>query len=133
MKSYETIKKISSTLYLDLKDESDINNRLNYAIQEIHFQISEDFKDLFGYELDLVEFHIYIDDESYRQSATGLILDATICNNKRFKIRVEYLIDHGKIWIKVIEGKEIPDFAQIVKRIECAQNYEGLTELKEIE
>lgn len=133
MKSYETIKNISSTLYLDLKDESDLQNRLKDAVQEIQVQISEDFKDLFGHELKLRDFHIYVDDETYRQSATGLILDETISNSEKFKIRVECLIDHGKIWIKVKDGKELPDFSQIVKRIENRQNFEGLTELKEIE
>ncbi|MBU2928851.1 hypothetical protein [Winogradskyella psychrotolerans] len=132
MNSYETIKNTSSTLYLDLKDESDIQKRLEDAVQEIHSQISSDFKDLFGHVLSLSDFHIFVDDETYRQSATGLILDETILNNGKFKIRIECLIDHGKIWIKVKEGKEIPDFSKIVKRIESAQNFEGLTELKEI-
>ena len=132
MKSYETINSISASLYINLKNESDIQNRLSDTVQEIHSQISQDFKDLFGYELSLKDFHIHVDDENYRQSATGLILHTTILGNEKFKIRVECLIDHGKIWLKVIDGKELSDFRQIVKRIERVQNIEGLTELKEI-
>ena len=132
MKSYETIKRISSNLYLDLKDESDIQNRLEDSVHEIHRQISQDFKDLFGHELNLKDFIIYVDDETYRQSATGLILEVTILSNENFKIRVECLIDHERIWIKVKTGRGIPDFKQIVNRIEEVQDFEGLTELKEI-
>lgn len=132
MKSYKTIKNISSTLYLGLKDETDVRYRLEDAVQQIHSNLSQDFKGLFGYELSLSGYHIYVDEETYRQSATGLILDETLLNNEEFRLRVEYLIDHEKIWLKVTAGKEIPDFSQIVKRIESVQNSEGLTELKEI-
>ena len=132
MKSYETIRNISKGLYLNLKDEADIQNRLEDAVQEIHLQVSEDFKDLFGHELNLKDFHIYLDDETYRQSATGLILNESIMSHSEFKIIVECLVDHGRIWIKIKDGKEIPDLTEIVKRIEKAQNTEGLSELREI-
>jgi hypothetical protein len=132
MKSYETIRNISKGLYLNLKDETDIQNRLEDAVEKVHLQISEDFNDLFGYELNLNDFHIYLDDETYRQSATGLILNESIINHSEFKIRVECLIDHGRICIKIKNGKEITDFNEIVTRIEKTQNSEGLSELKEI-
>ncbi len=132
MNSYETIKNISSSLYINLKNKLDIQNRLENAVYEIHSQISQDFKGLFGHELDLKEFQIHVDDATYRQSATGLILNETILGNEEFEIKVECLIDQGKIWIKIKDGKEIPDLNLIVKRIENAQNFEGLTELKEI-
>ena len=53
-------------MYLDLKDESEVHNRLEKSVQEIHLQISQDFKDLLGHELNLRDFHIYVDDEPYR-------------------------------------------------------------------
>ncbi|MBL0685318.1 hypothetical protein [Aquimarina mytili] len=119
-------------MYINIKNELDIQNRLENAVNEIQSQIARDFKGLFGHELILKEFQIHVDDENYRQSSTGLILNEVILGNENFEITVECLIDHGKIWVKVKDGKEIPGFNLIVKRIESAQNFEGLTELKEI-
>ncbi|MFC0604372.1 hypothetical protein [Winogradskyella pulchriflava] len=132
MKSYETINELSEGLYHNIKNEADIKSRIEDAVQRIHLEISKDFSSLFGKELSLEGFHVYVDDESYRQSATGLILYETIFNHKEFKIRVECLIDHGRIWIKVKGGKDISDFTKIVSRIEKVQSIEGLSELREI-
>ena len=132
MKSYEKIKKVSECLYSDLENGKDVKVRLQNEARKIHTQISEDFKSLFGRELILRDFYVFVDDETYRQNATGLILNGTILNCEEFKIKVECLIDHGRIWIKVKEGKEISDFVDITNRIERVQNSEGLTELMEI-
>lgn len=132
MKSYETIQKISRVLYTNLKNENDVKIRLEGSVLEIHSQISADFYSLFGLELMLQDSHIYVGDETYRQSSTGLVLSETILDHAEFKIRVEYLVDHGRIWIKVQEGRENLDFMKIINRIEKVQNLEGLSELKEI-
>ena len=132
MKSYETINEIRESLYLNLKNEKEIEDRLNAAVPRIHSQISEDFNLLFGKELKLNDFQIYIDDPTYRQSATGLILNENPSDNLDFKLRFECLIDHGRIWVKVKDGKEISDLTHIVRKIEKANNPEGQAELKEI-
>ncbi len=132
MKSYEILGNIRKSLYLNIIDEADLKNRLQDAIPEIHMQISNDFNELFGYELNLTDYHIYLDDVTYRQCATGLILNESINNQREFKIRVECLVDHNRIWIQINAGKEISDFKEIVKRIEKVMNSEGLSELIEI-
>ncbi len=80
---------------------------------EIHSQISNDFKTIFGQELNLKGFHIYVDNETYRQSATGLILNETFVNHEDVKIRVECLIDQQRIWIKVKHKPEFSEFTDI--------------------
>ena len=133
MNSYKILKEISSIIYANLKSEKDIEKRLNDYVESIHLQISEDFASLFGERLKLTDFKIYVDDENYRQSATGIILNECILNNENIKIRIECLIDNNKIWIKIKEGKEYSEFNNIFNRIEKAQNIEGLSELSEIE
>jgi hypothetical protein len=132
MKSYETIKEISNGLYLNLQNEDEISIRLQNSVQKIHKQISADFKSMFGEELYLQDYQIYIDDNTYRQSATGLILNEILINNADFKIRIECLIDHGRIWLKVKQGEGIFEFADIINRIGMGQNSEGLSELRDI-
>ena len=132
MKSYEIINEVSSKLYINVKNEEEVVNRLENSIDKIHSQFSDDFKALFGYELNLEDFYIHFDDEAYRQSATVLILNMSVINHSDFKIRVELLIDHQRIWIKITNGKQISDFIEIVSKIENVQNSEGLSELKEI-
>lgn len=132
MKSYETLKKVSNELYLNLENVNDVKVRLKESVQIIHSQISVDFESLFGLSLNLEDYHIYFDDEYYRQSATGLILNETILNNDEFKIQIECLVDIERILLKITKGKEISDFLEIVYRIEKNQNIEGLSELKEI-
>ena len=132
MKSYEIINEVSSKLYINVKNEEEVVNRLENSIDKIQSQFSDDFKALFGYELNLEDFYIHFDDEAYRQSATVLILNMSVINHSDFKIRVELLIDHQRIWIKITNGKQISDFIEIVSKIENVQNSEGLSELKEI-
>ncbi|SFX65147.1 hypothetical protein [Cytophaga hutchinsonii] len=132
MKSYKAIKSISDSLYLNLIDETDIQKRLQDAVHQVHVQISEDFKCLFGQELNLKDFHIYVDDETYRQSATGLILNETIIDYEDLIIRVECLIDHGRILITVRKGEGFSDFEDMVFRIARVQNSEGSSELRDI-
>ncbi len=97
MKSYLIIKEISEKLYTNIENVKDIEIRLKSEVSKIHSQISKDFKTLFGKELKLKDFYIYIDDQTYRQSATSLILNEVILNHEEFKIRVECLIDLGRI------------------------------------
>lgn len=132
MNSYEILKNVSEGLYINLENEKDIEIRLGDAVQKIHSRISEDFNSLFGKDLKLESFQIYVDDETYRQSATGLILNETILDDKTFKIKIECLIDQGRIWIKVRERKENSNFNNISNRIEKVKNQEGLSELSEI-
>lgn len=132
MKSYEKINKIRESLYLNLKTEKEIEDRLINAVPIIHSQITEDFRLLFGKELKLKDFQIYVNDPTYRQSATGLILNESLSNNEDFKLRFECLIDNGRIWVKIKDGKEISGLTDIVRKIEKAKTSEGHTELKDI-
>jgi len=132
MKSYEILRKISEGLYLNLKDEIDVEKRLTSAVQKIQKQVSEDFQGLFGQKLNLRDFQIYVDDETYRQSATALILQETIKDHEEFEIKVECLIDHGRIMIKAKPRNQASGFEDIINRIEKVQNYEGYSELKDI-
>ncbi|MCU4177725.1 hypothetical protein [Carboxylicivirga sp. N1Y90] len=130
IKSYEVIKKVRQNL--NYKDVKEIKSILKDAVQIIYSQINVDFKSLFGQELILNDSQIYVDDETYRQSATGLILDLSLSDCNNFKIHVECLIDQAKILIKIKNKNEVSDYKEIVNRIEQVQNAEGLSELKEI-
>ncbi len=128
MKSYDTIKELSNKLTECI--DSDIKLRLEKYMNMIHSQISNDFKTIFGRELKLNGFHIYVADDTYRQSATGIILNETISDHQDLTIRVECLIDHGRIWLSIKEKSKNPDLKEIIDRIETNYNSEGLAEMK---
>jgi hypothetical protein len=132
MKSYEILQKISQSLYIGLKSEEDLLDRLKTSSTELTATISEDFKELFKHTIYLDKPRFVVNDETYRQGATGCILTGTTGNNEQLRIRFECLIDHNRIWIKIKEGNEIKEFKSIIRRIQNAYNSENLAEFKEI-
>ncbi len=132
MKSYEAIKEIADRLYIGINDENEVVDRIEKSLDKVQAHISSDFYKIFNIELKMEGHLIYVDDPTYRQSATGLILNGSSIDDDCFKIRVECLIDIGRIWLKVINNSSKPEFIKIENRIKAKMNSEGLAELKEL-
>ncbi len=132
LKSYILIEKISKTLYLNNKNEKEIHERLNELSGVLSETISMDFKTLFGQELLITKILFYVNDVTYRQSATGCIMKGIVSKDSNFRIKIENLIDHGKILLKVKSEPDDVKLKKISDMIKEAYNYEQSAELKEI-
>ena len=130
MKTYTLIKKISRQLNSYSRDE--IKLHLGNNINRIQESITQDFQHLFGTKLQLIDYLVYANDETYRQSATGIILIESLDDYKNFEIRIELLIDHERIFLKITKDSTDPSLRKISKRIRQVMDIEGLSELKKI-
>jgi len=130
MKTYTLIKKISRQLNSYSGDE--IKLHIGKNINRIQESIIQDFQHLFGTKLQLIDYLVYANDETYRQSATGIILIESLDDYKNFEIRIELLIDHEQIFLKITKDSTAPSLRKISKRIRQVMDIEGLSELKKI-
>lgn len=129
LKSYELIQKISSSLYENAKDGAIVLSRLRESQKLIEIAISDDFEFLFRRKINFHKSTIYYDDETYRQSATSIVLSGSALDGDDFQVTFECLIDFNKILVKIKNESKSND---IIKRITKAYNIEGVAEFKEL-
>ncbi|MEP3447810.1 MAG: hypothetical protein ABJN61_11710 [Flavobacteriaceae bacterium] len=132
MRSYEHLNAVSRKVNSFEKD-SDVIEAIDDYIPELFDSISSDFSSHFGVSLNLEKSHVCYMDQTYRQSATGVIFEAITISKVPVKLFIECLIDHSKVWLKV--KSPVPRFGmKKLRKLAKSQlqNPEDHTELRNL-
>ncbi len=133
MKSYKQLRAISEEIdeNCSLGDSHETKELLQKRVSVLFESFSNDFNLIFGQELVLKQYHLFVDDDTYRQGATGCILETFIEGNKDSIVRTECLIHQNRIWIKIKGLTNDKEVNAIMNILEKQSNHNGV-ELKEI-
>jgi hypothetical protein len=71
-------------------------------------------------------------DPDYRQSADGAVFMVRFDADPELEVRVECLIDHARVWLKIVRRSEQAKFQSALSSIERAYNSEFNAELNQI-
>ncbi|SFH07226.1 hypothetical protein [Pontibacter chinhatensis] len=132
-KIYQCLADLSKKLYAASNDLSE-----NYSVcwqnsSYLTEAIVSDIQSITNEACFVTNVSYYLEDTTYRQGASGCILEIKFNQGDEFTITAECLIDYGKVMLRVKQSSSDSKYNAISEMIEAKYSSEYKTELRELE
>ena len=124
LNTYNQLSKLSQKIYRESEELQPNLEICNAHSDQIIEALISDLKAKLSIDIKIKSRQFILDDETYRQCASGLI---AYFYSDSIDLRVECLIDHNTVWLKIKEGP-----LEIKQKSESKYDMEGHVELRPI-
>ncbi len=131
-KTYNELKRLSSVLYSD-SDDLQVNYQICWSNSiNLIEALTDDLKKILNEACYVTSLKFILQDDTYRQGASGCFCEIKFDQSDEFTLLVECLIDFDKIQLRVKQRPLNPKFDQVSQQIELNYNSEFWCEMNHL-